>query len=134
MDHRPANLRSPLREILVHHDHIDWSANSPDSVTQTDGLRDAVLNVTLNDQEVQIAVGRELTARCRPEQDHLGRRSCSPRETQASQFDRFLCGHDEAGYRSMRQSPTNECEEIAGLDDHRIAASLLNMTASTPGA
>jgi hypothetical protein len=95
MDHRPANSCPPPREILVHHDHIDRSTDPSDSVTQTDSLRDAVLNITLNDQEVQVTVGREFTARCRPEQDHLGRGSCSPRKAQASQFDRLLRGHDE---------------------------------------
>lgn len=56
MDHRPTNLPTPLREILVHHDHIDRPADAADSITQPDSLGDAVLNIALDDQEVQIAV------------------------------------------------------------------------------
>ena len=67
MDHRPANLRPPLREILIHHDHIDRPADAADSITQPDGLGDAVLDIALDDQEVQIAVACELAACCRSE-------------------------------------------------------------------
>ncbi len=77
MDHRPANLRPPLCEVLIHHDHIDWPPNPPDRITQADRLRDAILDVTLNDQEVQIAVACELATRRRSEQDHPGRRPSS---------------------------------------------------------
>ncbi len=56
MDHRPANLRPPLREILIHHNHIDRPADPADRIAQADGLGDAILDVALNDQEVQIAV------------------------------------------------------------------------------
>ncbi len=94
MDHRPANLPTSLREILVHHDHIDWPADAADSVTQPDSLGDAVLDITLDDQEVQIAVACELAACCRPEQDHPCRRPGSRRETPSSQLDQLLCCHD----------------------------------------
>jgi hypothetical protein len=67
MDHRPANLPASLREILVHHDHVDRPADPADGIAKTDCLGDAVLDIVLNDQEVQIAVARELATRCRPE-------------------------------------------------------------------
>jgi hypothetical protein len=63
MDHRPANLRPPLREILIHHNHIDRPPDPPDRIAQTNRLGDAVLDVALNDQEVQIAVACQLAAR-----------------------------------------------------------------------
>ncbi len=63
MNHRPANLRPPIRQLLVHHDHIHRPADPPDSVPQANGLGDAVLNLALEDQEVQSAVARKLTAR-----------------------------------------------------------------------
>lgn len=94
MDHRPANLPTSLRKILVHHDHIDRPADAADSITQPDSLGDAVLDIALDDQEVQIAVACELTACCRPEQDHPGRRSSSVREAPSSQLDQLLCCHD----------------------------------------
>lgn len=67
MDHGPANLRPPFSEILIHHDHVDRPADPADSIAQADGLGDAVLDVALDDQEVQIAVACELAACCRPE-------------------------------------------------------------------
>lgn len=52
MDHRSANPPTSLREILVHHDHIDGPADASDSITQPDSLGDAVLDIALNDQEI----------------------------------------------------------------------------------
>lgn len=43
MDHRPADLRSPLRKILIHHNHIDRPANPAYRIAQADGLGDAAL-------------------------------------------------------------------------------------------
>jgi hypothetical protein len=70
MDHRPPDLASPGRQILVHHDHVDRPADATDSVAQANSLSDTVLDVALDDQEVQIAVARELPTRSRPKQDH----------------------------------------------------------------
>lgn len=94
MDHRPANLPTSVRKILVHHDHIDRPPDAADSVTQPDSLGDAVLDIALDDQEVQIAVACELAACCRPEQDHPGRRPGSVCEALSSQLDQLLCCHD----------------------------------------
>jgi hypothetical protein len=74
MDHRPTNLRPPIRQLLVHHDHVHRPADPSDGVPQANGLGDAVLDFALDDQEVQIAVARELAARSRSKQDHTGRR------------------------------------------------------------
>src|ERR1700761_9346558 len=68
MHHRPANLRSPLREILIPHDYIDWPADASDRIAKANCLSDAVVDIALNDQEVQIAVRCELATRCGPEQ------------------------------------------------------------------
>lgn len=111
MDHRPANLRSPLREILIHHDHIDRPADPTDRIAQADGLGDAVLDVALNHQKVQIAVACEFATRCRPEQDHPGMRPSSLRETLASQLDQLLRSHSQdslpAGAASTNSRPRN---------------------------
>ncbi len=64
MDHRPADLRSPLRKILIHHNHIDRPANPAYRIAQADGLGYAVLDVALDDQEVEVAVVCEF-ATCR---------------------------------------------------------------------
>jgi hypothetical protein len=112
MDHRPANLRPPLREILIHHDHIDRPADPTDRIAEADGLGDAVLDVALNHQKVEIAVACELATRCRPEQDHPGRRPSSIRETLASQLDQLLRSHDQdslpAGAASTNSRPRNQ--------------------------
>jgi len=94
MDHRPPNLRSPLREFLVHHDHIDRPADPADGIAQANRLGDAVLDIALDDQEVQVAVACELATRCRSEQDHPGRRPGSVREALSSQLDQLLRSHD----------------------------------------
>ncbi len=94
MDHRPANLPTSLCEILVHHDHIDRPADAADSITQPDSLGDAVLDIALDDQEVQIAVACELATRGRPKQDHLGRGSSGLCDALSSQLDQLLCCHD----------------------------------------
>jgi hypothetical protein len=94
MDHRPANLPAPLCEILVHHDHIDRPADPADCIAQADRLGDAVLDIALDDQEVQIAVACKLAARRRSEQDHPGRRPGSLCEALSSQLDQLLCCHD----------------------------------------
>jgi hypothetical protein len=38
VDHRPANLRPPIRQHLVHDDYIHRSADPADGIAQTDGL------------------------------------------------------------------------------------------------
>ena len=95
MDHRPANLPAPLCEILVHHDHIDRPADPADCIAQADRLGDAVLDIALDDQEVQIAIACELATHCRPEQDHPGRRARSLHEALSSQLDQLLRSHDK---------------------------------------
>lgn len=119
MDHRPANLRSPFSEILIHHDHIDRPADPADGIAQPDGLGNAVLDVALDDQEVQIAVACELSACCRPEQDHPGRRARSLRETLSGQLDRLLHSHDQdslpAGAASTSSCPRDQDNEIEQL-------------------
>jgi hypothetical protein len=109
MDHRPANLRSPLREILIHHDHIDRPADAADRVAQANCLGDAVLDITLDDQEVQVAVACELATRCRSEQDHSGRRPGGLREALSSQLDQLLRSHDQnslPAYAALASSRT----------------------------
>ncbi len=78
MDHRPANLRPPFGQILIHHDHIDRPSDPADGIAQADGLDDTVLDVALDDQEVQIAVACELAVCCLPEQDHPGPETLRP--------------------------------------------------------
>jgi hypothetical protein len=95
VDHRPANLPAPFREILIHHDHIDRSADPADCIAQADRLCDPVLDIALDDQEVQIAVVRELATRRRPEQDHPGRRARSLRKTSSGQLDQLLRRHNQ---------------------------------------
>lgn len=50
MNHRPANLRPPIRQCLVHHDHIHRPADPADGIAQADGLGDAVLGFALDDR------------------------------------------------------------------------------------
>jgi hypothetical protein len=95
MHHRPANLRPPLREILIHHDHIDRPADPADRIAQADRLGDTVLNVALYNQEVQIAVACEFATRRRSEQDHPGGRPGCLHDALSSQLDQFLRGHDQ---------------------------------------
>jgi hypothetical protein len=95
MDHRPANLRPPLHEILVHHDHIDRPADSTDRIAQADGLGDAVLDVALNHQKVEIAVACEFATRCRSEQDYPGGRPDCLHDALSSQLDQLLRSHDQ---------------------------------------
>jgi hypothetical protein len=69
MHHRPANPRPPPCEILIHHNHIDRPTDPADriGIAQANRHGDAVLNIVLNHQEVQIAVRCELaTARLSP--------------------------------------------------------------------
>jgi hypothetical protein len=49
MDHRPTNLRSPIRQLIVHNDHIHRPADPPDSIPQANGLGDRVLDIALDD-------------------------------------------------------------------------------------
>jgi hypothetical protein len=56
VDHCPAHFRSSCCQIFIHNDHIDWTTDPSDSATQADSLRDAVLNATLDHQEIQITV------------------------------------------------------------------------------
>ena len=116
MDHRPANLRPPFSEILIHHDHVDRPADPADGIAQTDGLCDAVLDVALDDQEVQIAVARELAACCRPEQDHPSRRARSLRETPSGQLNQLLRSHGQDNLPADAAS-TSSC---MGQDDERL--------------
>ncbi len=95
MNHRPTHLAPPGRQILVHHDHVDRPADTADSVAEANSLSDTVLDIALYDQEVQIAVARELSARSRPKQDHACRRRGSLHEPLAGQLDQLLCSHEE---------------------------------------
>ena len=70
MNHRPTHLRTTRGQLLIHHDHIDRPADPADSIAQTHSLSDAILNTTLDHQEVQVAVPRQLTTRGGPKQDH----------------------------------------------------------------
>jgi hypothetical protein len=94
MNHRPANLRPPLRKILIHHDHIDRPANPSNRIAQADRLGNAVLDVTLDNQEVQIAIACELATRCRSEQNYAGGRPSGISEALPSQIDQLLRGHN----------------------------------------
>jgi hypothetical protein len=119
MNHRPANLRPSIRQLLVHHDHIHRPADPPDSVPQANGLGDTVLDLPLDDQEVQIAVARKLTARSRPKQDYPGWRSGSVHKPLSSQLDQLLRSHDKD---SLPADHLNElfnvsCDTRNGLPD-----------------
>jgi hypothetical protein len=95
VDHCPAHFRSSCCQIFVHNDHIDWTADPSDSVAQADSLRDAVLNATLDHQEVQIAVPCHLSPGSGSEQDHPSRRSRSVCQPLPCKLDQLLGGHDE---------------------------------------
>ncbi len=116
MDHRPANLRPPLREILIHHDHIDRPADPTDCIAQADGLGDAVLDVALNHQKVEIAVACELATRCRSEQNYPGGRPDCLHDALSSQLDQLFCGHDQdslpAGAASTNSCPRNPSSSL----------------------
>jgi predicted RNase H-like HicB family nuclease len=122
MDHRPANLRPPLREILIHHNHIDRPADPADRIAQANRLGDPVLDIALNDQEVQIAVACEFATRCRAEQDHPGRRPSSIREALPSHLDQLLRCHDQdsvlagAGVPAhVRETQNSEIEQLQAV-------------------
>lgn len=111
MDHRPANLRPPLREILLHHNRIDRPADATDRIAQANRLGDAVLDVALDDQEVQVAVACEFAPCCRPEQDHPGRRPSSVREA-------LSCPSWSPRRGGLRWEQAQELREaIQGVDD-----------------
>lgn len=95
MNHRPANLRPPIRQRLVHHNHIHRPADPADSIAQANGLGDAVLDLALDDQEVQIAVARKLPARSRSEQDHPGWRTGGLHQSLSGQVDQLMRDHYE---------------------------------------
>ncbi len=106
MDHRPAHLCPPGRQILVHHDYVDWPPDAADSVAQANSLGDTILDITLNNQEVQIAVARELPACSRPKQDHTRRRPGSLHKPLPGQLDRRL--REEIAERCWGSSPESE--------------------------
>lgn len=124
MDHRPANLRPPLREILIHHDHIDRPADPTDCIAQADGLGDAVLDVALNHQKVEIAVACEFAASCRSEQNHPGGGPSSLRETLASQLDQLLRSHDQDSLPA--DAARTRCRATRGADlQHETASAVI---------
>lgn len=93
VNHRPAHLRSSGREIIVHHDHVYRSANVADSVTQARSLRDSILHLVLDHQEVDVTVARQLASCGRSEQDDLRRRRDSADQPLSCQLDDLLIGH-----------------------------------------
>jgi len=84
MDHR-APGRTPFLGIpLAHHDHVHRDAQRPKLPPEPDLLGGAILDVSLHDQEVQIAVLRALSTSSRPEQDHPASRRGGPQNAPAS--------------------------------------------------
>jgi hypothetical protein len=72
LTHASANL-SPLVRVLGAEDYeVDPNAEIAESLAESHELRSAALQLRLDDEQIQIALGAAFAAGTRAEQDHLG--------------------------------------------------------------
>jgi hypothetical protein len=88
--HRAPYLRPPLSECGVHDDQVDRGIEVSESTAEPDGLGEAILDLVLDDQEVEVAALVGVATGTRAKQDHLGVRRRRVDQGTAGALDHLL--------------------------------------------
>lgn len=100
MDHRALDLPPPPRVLLADYHHVGRDQKPAEKPSQAHHLPEAVVNLLLDHQEVEVASIIGITTSARSEHDHLRRSGCRLDQRTTGTLDRFsvsnsTCGHNE---------------------------------------
>jgi hypothetical protein len=106
MDHGPRDLAASGDDALVEHDDVDRHADVAQCAPKSHRLVDPASDVDLDDQEVEVAVGRVIPAGGRPERNHAGRFAGCGKQDPPGALDQILAaGHRRRPRRTGLPTP-----------------------------
>ncbi len=95
MHHRPRDVPPSLHELLAHHHDVDGHPERWQAVAQSNHLLELTIAISLDDEEVEVAVGTGVAAGPRTEQNHARGRTRRLGQDAASLRNDLIAYHGE---------------------------------------